>query len=136
MTDVLHPQNEAKKLAQRKRAEWLLSLSAGYITATDLITAACTDDNQALLRLTLRQVLMNQPGWGEVRVNRVLGRLRRVLGDSTTDTRRMTVAWLVDSRAGGKRVQVWADALDNRSSLPWPGFPYAPRPEKGAYRGQ
>ena len=136
MTDVLYPQNEAKKHANRHRAEWLLSLSAGYITATDLITAACTEGNKPLLRITLRQLLMNQPGWGEVRVNRVLRRLRMVLGETGSDSRRLSVAWLVDSRAGGKRVQVWADALDNRSDLPWPGFPYAPQPEKGASRGQ
>lgn len=136
MSGPLHTQNEAKREANRKRTEWLLSLSAGYVTPADLIKAACTEENRALLRLTLRQVLVNQPGWGDVRATRVLSRLRRVLGEEQKDSRRMTVAWLVDSRAGGKRIQVWADALDNRSSLPWPGFPHAPQPEKGAGNGQ
>ena len=127
----LHPQNEAKKRAARMRAEWILSLHEGYISTTDLITAACVDGNQPLLRLALRQILINQPGWGEVRTNRTLSALRGLLGLNATDTRRLTIAWLVDARTGGRRVQAWADCLDSKSNSPWPGFPYAPAPTGG-----
>ncbi len=129
----LDAQNQAKKQAARTRAEWILSLHLGYVTATDLIEAACTDEFKPLLRLTLRQVLSNQPGWGVARAQRVLGHLRSVLGLTGTNTRRLTVAWLVDSRAGGRRVLAWADCLDNKSNPPWPGFPYAPEPARGTH---
>ena len=129
----MHPQNEAKKRAARMRAEWIISLYEGYISTTDLITAACVGGNQPLLRLTLRQILANQPGWGEVRTNRTLAALRGLLGLTTTGARRLTIAWLVDARVGGRRVQAWADCLDDKSNPPWPGFPYAPEPAGGSH---
>lgn len=123
-----------KKSAERMRSEWILSLSAGYITAADLIRAACTDEHKPLLRLSLRRVLINQPGWGDVRTKRALNQLRAVLGLTASDSRRLTVSWLLDSRAGGRRVEAWADCLDDKSNPPWPGFPHAPEP-KGASLG-
>lgn len=120
--------NTAKFEADRTRAEWLISLSSGVISISDLIKAATREDGQALRRITLRQLLMSQEGWGRARAERVLSHTTHILGHEPTS--RLTVAWLIDARAGGRRVHALADALRMRVT-PWIGFPYAPLPSGG-----
>jgi hypothetical protein len=120
--------NTAKKASARTRAEWLTSLSMGVISISDLIEAATTEDNRALRRITLRQLLSTQEGWGRAKTSRVLFLTTHLLGLEPTS--RLTVAWLLDARAGGRRVRALADALFDRAQ-PWIGFPYAPLPAGG-----
>jgi hypothetical protein len=110
--------------------EWLDSLSTGLNSISDLITAATSEDDRALRRLSLRQVLLHQKGWGRARTERVLSDLLSSLG--LEPTRRLTVAWLIDARAGGRRVRALADAYPGVQ--PWIGFPYAPLPAGGGSR--
>lgn len=122
--------NSAKPAAARTRADFLLSLQTGLISISELIDAATSEDDRALRRLTLRQVLLHQEGWGRARTERVLSELTSSLG--LAPTRRLTVAWLIDARAGGRRVRALADALSG--AQPWIGFPYAPLPAGGGSR--
>lgn len=121
--------NTAKFEAQRTRADWLISLESGVTSISDLIKAATTEEGRALRRITLRQLLMSQEGWGRARAERVLSHTTQILGHNPTS--RLTVAWLIDARAGGRRVHALADALKTRTE-PWIGFPYAPAPTGGA----
>ncbi|PPG14393.1 hypothetical protein [Rathayibacter rathayi] len=129
--DVMQLPNAAKKAANEMRAEWLYSIAAGYVTTTDVLTVASTTEGAPLRRLTLHQLLSHQPSWGDARSGRVITHLRRVLGESTIAQKRMTVAWLLDARAGGRRLQVFEDALAPRV-IPFDGFPFTPAPEGGA----
>lgn len=121
------PHEAARKLrdqAQKGRAEWLVSLDAGLLTSKDLFEEASAARGKHLLRIPLRQVLLSTKGIGEARATKVLDRIRRLLGVSTP-ARDMTVGWLLDSRAGGRRFMAWVDATAEHRSEPWSGFPYS-----------
>lgn len=120
--------NTKKKEAQRTRAAWIASLSAGVVSATDLVQSAHDESLAPLRRLRLDRILNAQPGWGPARTKRVLAHLRELL-DVPSDTR-LTVAWLIDARADGRRLQAFADAIKTRVT-PWNGFPFAPDPKGG-----
>ncbi|MGP4994613.1 hypothetical protein [Glutamicibacter ardleyensis] len=114
---------EARKL----QAEWLHLVSIGEAPLMEVIEEACTEDGAPLRKLRLYSLLTAQPRWGEKKALHALELMISVL-KVKADPKEVTIAWLVDSRSGGRRVQAWADALQERK-LPWPGFPYAPRPE-------
>lgn len=120
--------NTAKRAAEYTRSDWLVSLSTGFTSIPDLIRRATTEEGRPLRRITLRQLLETQDGWGRARATRVLSRTTSLLGHEPTS--RLTVAWLIDARAGGRRVHALADALAERD-VPWIGFPYAPLPAGG-----
>lgn len=111
------------------RSEWLASIHVGVISVPDLIQAATEESGAPLRRISLRQLLLTQPGWSEAKVRAALDRITHLL-DLKESTRRLTVAWLVDARTGGKRLRAWADVMQERV-LPWTGFPYAPNPQGG-----
>lgn len=120
--------DSAKRKAEHTRADALVSLHWGSLSISDLITAATYEGSQPLRRITLRQLLGSQAGWGRARVSRVLASITSLLGHEPTS--RLTVAWLIDARAGGRRVHATADATYSRTQ-PWIGFPYAPLPSGG-----
>lgn len=120
--------NAAKVQASRTRQVHVESLQMGVSSISDLLLAATTEGGRALRRLTLRQLLMNQEGWGRARTSRALSFITSHLGHEPTS--RLTVAWLIDARAGGRRVRALADALTERTQ-PEIGFPYAPLPAGG-----
>ena len=115
--------NEARREAAVYRAEWLVDLDSSTSTVNDLFKAACTDNGRPLLRLPLRQVLLAEGRIGEAKVGRTLLRIQELLG-TEMPVRAMTVAWLLDSRTGGKRFMAWLDANQFQRSKPWPSFPY------------
>lgn len=116
--------NTAKREAARTRAAWLVSLGVeGNKTIPDLVRQATTEEGRPLRRITLRQLLLTQEGWGRARADRVLSLTTSLLGHEPTS--RLTVAWLIDARAGRRRVRALVDALTERD-VPWIGFPYAP----------
>lgn len=116
--------NTAKREAARTRGAWLISLGVeGNKTIPDLVRQATTEEGRPLRRITLRQLLLTQEGWGRARADRVLSHTTSLLGHEPTS--RLTVAWLIDARAGRRRVHALADALTERD-VPWIGFPYAP----------
>lgn len=112
--------------ARLMRAEYLIALAEGLITVQDVIDAALNDDGRPLRRISLRQLLLSQPGWGERRTTRLLSVLAGRMG-STDRPKDMTIAWLLDPRCGGRRYLAWLDVQQAKNSAPWPGFPFAPR---------
>lgn len=82
-----------------------------------------------MLRLTLRQLLIAQPGVGVKTAEAVMTTLTHIVGCGSAgqSQRTLTVQWLIDPRAHGRRVLALIDAMDDRAGLPpWPGFPLAP----------
>lgn len=117
---------EALSAARRTRAEYLIALTEGLIDISDLLAFAVTEDGAPLRRISLRQLLLSQPGWGERRTARVLSALSDRLGTAERP-KDMTIAWLIDPRSGGRRYLAWLDVRQAKSSAPWPGFPFATR---------
>ena len=116
--------NTAKREAARTRSSWLVSLGVeGNKTIPDLVRQAPSEEGRPLRRITLRQLLLTQESWGRARADRVLSLTTSLLGHEPTS--RLTVAWLIDARAGRRRVHALTDALTERA-VPWIGFPYAP----------
>lgn len=93
----------------------------------DVFHEATSPDGKPLRRLSLRQVLLAQPGVGPAQVRQILLRMFDHLG---TEVERPTVQWLIDSRTRGRRIRALHDATrDPQQGPPWHGFPYAPPPE-------
>lgn len=115
--------NSARRAAGRYRAEWLLLLNDEIVTPDDLLKDAGTPAGRPLLKLSLAQVLMSLPGWGRKRCDSILNHVIAVTG-AKVEPRQMTVGWLLDPRAGGRRYQAWLDARQPKDGPPWPGFPY------------
>ncbi|KQO98870.1 hypothetical protein [Leifsonia sp. Leaf264] len=116
----------ARVAADHERAEWLVSLADGFNSQADLFQRAGTLGGRPLLRIPLRQVLLATKGIGDQKAAHILARVQTVLGVKIP-VRKMTVGWLLDSRAGGRRAMAWQDVTTSLRSEPWPGFPYSSR---------
>lgn len=119
--------HSARTAAQRMRAAVLIDVAEGRRGLKDVIELSTFGEHRPLLRLSLRQLLIAQPGWGPARADRVIQQMLAVLDLEGTDIRKITMQWLLDSRAGGRRFMALCDALMPKTA-PWPGFPFAPRP--------
>jgi hypothetical protein len=129
---ALSTANSAKRRANRIRSEHLVAVAKGTATAVDVVKSAASDEGKALLRLTLRQLLLAQPGWGEDRCRSTIDKITAVTG-TTPD--RVTLAWLLDPRAAGRRFFAFCDALHVNNNPPWPGFPHTARPTAASTAG-
>lgn len=119
--------NAALAAARRTRARWLLAVTAGQVTPTEVIAQAATASGRPLLALTLRQLVIAQPGWGVRRTEAALAKLASF--SQATTTRRMNISWLLDPRCAGSRYIAWCDVMHTRrDQAPWPGFPFTAGP--------
>lgn len=115
--------NTARRAAGRQRAEWLMRVLDGSAGVQDLMKEAARPEARPLLKLSLRQVLLAQKGWGRMRADGVIDHITSVIGGKI-DRRLLTVGWLLDPRAGGRRYAAWLDAFQPKTGPLWPGFPY------------
>lgn len=130
---TLQTANRARVSAARFRAEWLMLVNDRMVLPGDLIAEAARPEAKSLLKLSLRQLLLAQPGWGRTRANTVIDKILSV-SNANIERRQATVGWLVDPRAGGRRFAAWLDAFEPRSALGGAGFPYARRSSHGSAR--
>lgn len=126
----LNTANSARAVAERRRSAALIEVASGEASVADVITAAATEAGRPLLRITLRQLLLAQPGWGTERTAKVLSQTLTVLESQNVPMRRLTIAWLLDPRAGGRRLMAFCDSLSTRTEPPWVGFPFMPKPQR------
>lgn len=124
--------NQARAAARRYRAEWLVAVNQELVTPLDVVTQAAEDEGRPLRRLSVRQLLAAQPGWGEARVSAAIARLRSVLAEQTRAQGELSVGWLIDNRSNGRRFLGWLDAVHvARDTPPWAGFPFTAQPAAG-----
>lgn len=125
MTDMSKP-HTAAAAARLRRGKYLVAI--GKRDTTPLI--AINDAHEAwgtelramrLSTLFLAHGDMTERQWRLIR-DRMLGALQLEVRD-----RDLTIQWLLDQRAGGRRLYALKDALRTRSESPWPGYPWAPR---------
>lgn len=130
--------NKAASRARNIRAEWLTGIHMGLFAPADVIKAACEPDGAPLRRITLMRLLTEQDGWGRGKATSALERTLRLLDMDPANHRvnTLTIQWLIDARAGGRRVHALADALNTNAETPWEGFPYAPQPTQHSNRGK
>ncbi len=125
----------AKRSADHVRAHALLSIADGRMTVWDVLREASTPAGRPLLRLSLRQILLAQPGVGVRTAQGTLTALGQLAGSHTTTQSQadLTVQWLIDPRAHGRRMLAFLDVMDSRTgTAPWRGFPLAPPPGHAA----
>jgi hypothetical protein len=115
-----------RRRADVVRAEALLSVARGTLTVWDVLRQASVPAGKPLLRLSLRQLLLAQPGVGlkiSFTRTRALFALLGVPMDPSAPS--ATVQWLIDPRANGRRVLALIDVMGVRTGPPWAGFPFA-----------
>lgn len=118
--------NTAREQADRFRAEWLHLVHDEMVTPGDVLTEAGRPEAKPLLKVSIRQLLLAQKGWGRVRADAIIESIITV-SEAKIESRQVTIGWLLDPRAGGRRFAAWLDAFEPRAALPGPGFPYARR---------
>lgn len=118
-------QRSAAARARLLRAEYLHAVDAGTLGPLDVIDEAREDYLLPLRQISLRGLFVdagfNNKQWRDVR-----SRLLNALAIDVED-RKLTVGWVLDPRAGGRRIYALVDALRDRDEPPWPGFPWTPR---------
>lgn len=121
----------AKRSADRFRAHALVSVARGQMTVWDVLREAALPTGRPLLRLSLRQLLLAQPGVGVKTVQSYLSTLDHLVGcaSATESQAGLTVQWLLDPRVHGRRLLALLDVMGQRTGTPpWRGFPLAPPP--------
>ncbi len=129
----MHEQRAAAAEARHLRAEYLVAVAKGMIDPVDLLEAARATSHRALRTIRLSQVFAaraddapestrnTKTPWPKLR-----RRLLAALDLAALPDTKMTVSWLLDPRAGGRRWLALHDALRSRDEAPWSGFPWEP----------
>lgn len=121
--------NTARAEANAQRGRALADLRSGASDVPGILRSACLPEGAALRRITLVRLLSGQEGWSKRQARSTVRSILDALGyRNTADERRidqLTIMWLIDARAGGRRVRAFADALDPKENPPWRGFPFA-----------
>jgi hypothetical protein len=123
---TMSPQREAARAANALRGEMLEAIYDGVLTPTDVVLHAADPTNRPLLSMLLLDILSVAPGVSEPASRRRLHRLAATL-ELREDLTGKSIGWLLDRRAGGRRLLAWLDAEQPRLP-PWPGFPWTPQP--------
>lgn len=112
--------------ARTLRARHLHAVTIGAARAVDVITAAQSSAGVPLRQIKLRQLVLAQPSVGKKKADAFLSAVAGTL-EAPVGIDDKTIGWLIDSRAGGRRILSWLDAATT-SATPWPGFPFSPSP--------
>lgn len=120
---------QAQAQAHELRGSHLESVRSGFLTPEEIIELATQPGYEALRKIRLAKLLTAVQGYGEVTASKLLKEL--VHASKATDVHHgtTTVAWLIDRRACGRRLVIWAN-LRRPHQSPWPGFPYTPKPTR------
>ncbi|MDC7120256.1 hypothetical protein OMK64_01750 [Cellulomonas fimi] len=133
----------ALRAAREMRGEALFTIADGLIDPIDVARDAMTPEGEPLRRISLRQLLLAQPGWGEARTDELIRRLHAFC-EITEPPRRLSIRWLIDPRVSGRRLVAFCDLLDEGRAavarggevdvVPWAGYPFTPMPTEGTVR--
>ena len=126
---------DALRTANRVRAELSVQVAFGDLNVDDVVGMALDGGTQHPARqLKLRELLDAKDALlsdeEQRRGNRVNAQFLRLVGRllDIQAVGQQTVGWLVDGRAGGRRLAAWRDAEMSRE-VP-PGFPWRPLYER------
>lgn len=101
-TDMVEA-SAALRAARRQRGEALASLAGGLLSVAELLELAASDGGVALRRIRISAVLA-ELGCTRRQVDVLLDIFRRLAHvDTGTQDRRLTIGWICDRRASGRR---------------------------------
>lgn len=131
MTDMA-AQRSALDEARKLRAEFLIALHEHRIEPLDVVEDARHSWALPLRQLRLDRVFL-ESGMSARRWRLIRDRMLDVLVENVPPAK-LTVGWVLDPRAGGRRHYALGDAVRERITEPWPGFPWQPPPGANAGR--
>lgn len=126
-----------RRVANAARGELLQLITDGTVTPWEAIIAAAASGEKHLMRLRLDQFITAGPGVGATRARRVVAQVLAILEatESRTATGHVTLAFILDPQARGRRLLAVLDAFiaygliqDAQDLRVWPGFPFTPAP--------
>lgn len=115
--------NDDARRADMVRAAWRLKVHNGDLKPVEAIVQIVEEDDRAGMRITLRSLFVDAPGWGRKRTEQLMDRIQKV-ADSPSTPRRMTIAWLVNPNSGGRRWEAMLDGVSRWEKEALPGFPF------------
>jgi len=113
--------NDARRVASRARAEWLVGLESGFVTIADVLQYSTSENGAPVQKLKLGSMLT--AAHGAARARAAVKHILAVL-EVDVPASEVTVGWLMDSRTGGRRLMALSDALNPKDAPPVPGFPF------------
>jgi hypothetical protein len=126
----------AAREARHVKQRWFADIIAGDKTFYDMIEAACATDSSGrpLHKLKIHLVLAAEPDCSAHRARAIVRKIVALLDmPPDTDIEALKIAWLIDSRSGGRRIAAY---LDVTTPLRMPeGFPWSrvPAPVTDTY---
>ena len=119
---------QAREEARRVRAQYLVLLSQGALTAGDVLTVAATqsDTARALRRIPLVDLVQGHLKVERKEAKKLLKDMVGILGvEPKKPVTRLTIGWVLDARTHNRRLMVFADAINpKRGTPPFPTFPH------------
>lgn len=118
--------NNARLAARSARGWWLLALHEEKVTISDVIEEAATAEGSPLRSIPLSELISSSMGIGKNRSESLSEKIAEICRGDGCAQRNPTIGWLLDPRAGGRRMAAFADCLTPlRVHVPWEGFPWA-----------
>lgn len=116
--------DNARRQAEMVRGNWMMMISQGIVSPTEVVCEAAKPEGAPLLKLKLHQLLLAQPDCSLGKATARLSQALRVSSARSKPTDRPTVAWLLDRRSGGRRFAAWLDSETPKQGPPVEGFPF------------
>lgn len=132
----MYRQRIAAEDARKMKADHMIAVAIGVLTPLDVLESALHATHRPLRTVRLSSLFgpldkgapkaakKSHVPWRTLRP-RLLSALDL---DPRTPDKTLTIGWVHDPRAGGRRWFALRDALRPRDEPPWPGFPWAPPP--------
>ncbi|MCG7308278.1 hypothetical protein [Brachybacterium sp. ACRRE] len=136
---------ETRRQANAARGELLQLIADETLTPWEAVIAAATSGDRHLMRLQLTQLITAHPGFGEARASQVVEQVTNILETTPahSPTGRITLAFILDQQAQGKRLLAVLDAFishglihDGDELAVWAGFPFTPPPSFAPKEGR
>lgn len=121
--------SDVRALNRAMRARWLLAVAEDPRQLSELLEASATKVGAPLRSISLVELIATTQKCSKAKSKEMTRRIVSVSSGGTGYGVNPTIGWLIDPRAGGRRIAAFADSLTSlRKGPPWAGFPWTPEP--------